>query len=295
MKKLFTLVACMVSLYASAQNYYYLTFDGADTLHSHLITVDTTNYHHNKWQVGAPHKTNFTSALSTPNVIITDTLNPYSANDTSVFILKMPKRIPAWPGSTFYGPLDLIQFEYQLETDPSTVARVEISEDSGMHWFNVNDSLVAPYYWQISPDTIVQTTGAWKHFSIARYYSPLTDDSTLFRFTLIAGSTTTGHDGWMIDNMFIHYYFEGAVGQIQNDNLISLYPNPSKGKIYIHSNQPISTSAAVFVYDINGRQVYKQAVTSTNSYLDLSLSPGTYTLRFQNGDQYCTQKLLITN
>ena len=290
MKKLFTLICLALSISAHAQ--YFISFDGTDTFFNHFIVVDTVNYHHNQWQVGAPHKTTFTSALTTPNVLITDTLNPYAPNDTSVFILKMAKKIPGLPGSGIYGPLYNIQFNYQLEIDALSSARLEISEDSGAHWHDVNDSLVAPYSWVSTADTIALSSGSWKNFSVIRNFGPLQNDTALFRFTFISGNGTAPHDGWMIDNIFFYYYFEGGLSQIQNDNLISVYPNPSKGNIYIHSNQSESNTF-VTIYDLNGRQVFQQSVTPSNAYINLSLASGMYMLKYETDNEYCMRQIVI--
>ena len=290
MKKLFILITVLFSLSAHAQ--YYLGFDGADTFFNHLIVVDTVNYHHNQWQVGSPHKATFTSAFSSPNVLITDTLNPYAPNDTSVFILKMAKKIQGLPGS--FGPLYSIQFTYQLDMDSLSFARLEISEDSGAHWHNVNDSLISPYSWAGTADTIALSAGSWKNFSVIRNFGPLENDTTLFRFTFISGTSAAPHDGWMIDNMFIYYYFEGGVAQVQNDNLISFYPNPSTGNIYIHANRSVS-NASVVVYDLCGREVHSRSITTSDTYIDLPLPSGMYMLKYVAGDEYCTKKILIEN
>lgn len=291
MKKLFTLIAVLFSLSVQAQ--YYLGFDGADTFFNRFIVVDTINYHHNQWQIGSPHKATFTSAFSAPNVFITDTLNPYAPNDTSVFILKMAKSIPAWPGSTHYGPLYNISFDYQLDIDTQSIARLEISEDSGGHWHDINDSLISTYSWATSTiDTIATTSGSWRNFNVYRNFGPSASDTALFRFTFISGTSTTPHDGWMIDNMFIYYWFEGGVAQTQNDNLISLYPNPSKGNIYIHANQSAS-NASVIVYDLSGREVHSRFITTSDTYINLSLPSGMYILKYVVGDEYCTKKILI--
>jgi len=47
----------------------------------HLITIDTQA--NNIWQVGKPAKSQFNSAYSIPNAIVTDTLHPYPSNITS--------------------------------------------------------------------------------------------------------------------------------------------------------------------------------------------------------------------
>ena len=62
--------------------YALINFDSGDSLWNHAIIIDTVNFRQNIWQVGKPNKSVFTSAMSAPNVIVTDTLNPYPPSDT---------------------------------------------------------------------------------------------------------------------------------------------------------------------------------------------------------------------
>ncbi len=64
---------------------YTITFDDSQEI-EHLY-IDTVSNPNNIWQVGIPQKTIFTDAYSPPNVIVTDTTNPYPVNDTSVFMI----------------------------------------------------------------------------------------------------------------------------------------------------------------------------------------------------------------
>ncbi len=61
---------------------YTITFD--DTLEIKNLYIDTVSNPNNIWQVGIPQKTIFTDAYSAPNVIVTDTANPYPVNDIAL-------------------------------------------------------------------------------------------------------------------------------------------------------------------------------------------------------------------
>jgi hypothetical protein len=292
MKKLLALILCAVATSVCAQQIPMLTFDPGDTTYTHLVSIDTTHYHHNIWQVGSPHKTVFSSAKTSPHVIVTDTLRPYATNDTSVFIVKMPLSIPESASSSWLGPLYIFQFFYQLNIDSNSTARFEISDDSGLHWVNVSDSLPHNYYWTGTPVDLSHSTTDWALFNLTRNSFTLTGDSIMFRFTFISGSNTSSKDGWMIDNIFSLYYFE-AVPQIRNDNLISIYPNPTNGNLYIHSNKPISKHTAISVFNLQGLEVYKTDRVTENTYLNLSLPEGVYMLRYARGDEFAMKRVLI--
>lgn len=256
-----------------------------------FISIDSTNSH-NVWQVGKPNKAIFTSAYTPPNAIVTDTVGHYPANDGSIFILKLPGYYP------FFGAplsIDFISFYYQLDIDSGDIARVEISEDSGHNWFNPLDTLPSIYWWATwLADTPVfsQSTIGWKRFVLERQMFYSAPDSVLMRFTFISDDIDSVRDGWMIDHMEFVYSFEG-VSLLQNPNLISVYPNPSKGNIYIHTTKQYA-DAKLTIYNTLGQEVYHTESPPQNGYLNLPLPSGSYTLKYFGGDEYCVKRIIIT-
>ena len=94
MKLTLLLFSALFSLNSMSQD---LTqyFDGADTLvyNAILIEIDTNSV----WQIGPPNKeVHFKSASTVPNVIVTDTINPYPINDTSRFQIKILNEWGNW-------------------------------------------------------------------------------------------------------------------------------------------------------------------------------------------------------
>ena len=296
MKKFFTFIFCIGTIGLHAQTWSaseQITFDPRDTFYHSLVIIDTIHYHHNIWQIGKPNKTVFTSAISLPNAIVTDTTHPYPVNDTSVFVLKAPSKAycPIYSGNS---PLVLFQFSYQLNIDTNAVARLEISVDSGARWVNVKDSLPLHYSWYSTPVDLTVSTNGWNVFAILKcFYCPDSIDTVLFRFTFISDSVSTNKDGWIIDNIDIGYYCEGGIPQIQNNNLINIYPNPSKGNLYIHSNQQNSAPGSVIVYNMQGQEVYKADKLPANGYLNLQLPDGIYTLKYLTDEEYCVKRIVI--
>jgi hypothetical protein len=66
-------------------DWYDLDFDSPFGL-QHL-TIDTVSNPNNIWQIGKPQKIIFINAHSAPNVLVTDTINSYPTNDTSIFYI----------------------------------------------------------------------------------------------------------------------------------------------------------------------------------------------------------------
>ena len=287
MKKLFTILCCIISLSAIAQTGpFYISFDASDTLYQHVIVIDTVNYHHNIWQVGKPNKTVFDSAYSYSNAIVTDTLNPYPANDTSAFMLKISGNVYDW----WVGG---ISFYYQLDIDSGSFGRIDISTDNGSNWTNIT-SLPGPYWISDTPALNVSTTG-WRFYKINHSFELC--DTFLFRFTFISDSSISAKNGWIIDNISYNYMVE-SIPQLQNPNLITLYPNPSKGNIYIHTDKQPAKDPTIIIYDIRGREVYRTTKPPGNNLtipIAIGILPdGTYTLKYSTEDEYCTKQFIIT-
>ena len=290
MNRFFMLIFCIASFSVQAQTWgtsNILTFDSGDVFYPTLISIDTTHYHRNIWQVGKPDKTVFTSAYSAPNAIITDTLNPYPVNDTSVFIAK----IPGYYMDPTISPIHVFSFEYQLDIDSGSIARVEISEDSGAHWENIVDTLPTHYYWPILIPDLSHSTSGWTALTLNRDWSPASD-TILFRFTFISDSTFANKDGWIIDNIFCFYQWEG-IPQVQNNNLITIGPNPSGGDVYIHTIGQAARGGSVVIDNMLGEEVYKAGTLPPGGHIHLSLPGGIYFLKYYTPWAYTIKRIMI--
>ncbi len=88
--------------------------------------------------------------------------------------------------------------------------------------------------------------------------------------------------------------FTATSGAITNENFISVnvYPNPAID--FVDVSLPEALNTMVYVYDMNGREVIKQAVKSTDKLrLDISnLTKGYYVIKLQNGETRYTAKFL---
>jgi hypothetical protein len=244
------------------------------------------------WQIGKPNKTVFNSAESSPNVIITDTLRPYPAADTSVFILKAPAHAFAYGWMNPW--LCYLQFSYKLNKDSNAIARMEFSDNRGLYWYNLKDTVPTYFgaaYWHKFnfPDSSM----GWDTVTLTNFISAYPGvDTVLFRFTFISDTVTTGKDGWMIDDIRMYYFWEG-VSNTANESGLSIYPNPSKGNIYIHANTKITGNADAVIYDMEGREVYRTDCPPINGYLSLPLPDGVYVLKYNTPDEHFEQQIII--
>src|SRR5436190_5992473 len=155
MKKIvFVLLFLLIVVNKSNGQDYYINFDSFDqdfNLHFYLDTINSNN----DWQIGKPNKTNFNSAYSLPNVIITDTLSSYKVNDTSIFYLTHRRE--------FGDAMGLyLEFQYKIESDSlNDFGFVEYSINGGQDWINLTDTLYKIGY--ISSPVFTGTSLNWQY------------------------------------------------------------------------------------------------------------------------------------
>jgi hypothetical protein len=251
------------------------------------------------WQVGHPSKTVFTSAHSVPNVIVTDTLNPVPANDTSVFYLKHV-RDQSQPFHIF-----VLHFWYQMDGDSTDFGKIEISPDAGTTWINLlTQDTTFQFNWGSPKPTLTGSTSGWTSFDLdmATWASYpvfgggpfpilLTADTILFRFTYITDSSSAPHDGWMIDDFFIEDWFEG-IEEIQNDNLISISPNPTADELRIHRTK-VSDNSRIQIFNYTGQVLYEKTNFNGETIDTRQLSNGIYLLKYSDAKNFSITKFIV--
>ena len=222
-------------------------FDGADTIYdpnvfpsSIYIELDTSAT--NIWQIGAPQKTIFDSAATTPNVIVTDTINFYPVNNNSSFQFTVVPWVP-------WGIL-AIQWKQKLDMDAGLDGGIiEFSVDSGTTWQNAfNNPNVYNFYGfqQTNKDTLPNgviafsgTDSTWRDIWLCYDMSWLINfnDSVMIRFSFTSDSIDNNKEGWMIDNLIVHLTSIHTVNEVKQEEYIKVYPNPGNDFIYIETQK----------------------------------------------------------
>jgi len=297
MKLLFTLIASFIGFGVFGQYAFHETFEYPFDAYRANFTIDTVNCSNNIWQIGKPQKTVFHGAYSSPNVIITDTLNPYPINDTSIFYLRTV--------GMYHGLLSLI-FYYRLDIDTLSSAKIEVSGDVGLNWINpMTEDTTYMFYWVGGKPRLDTSTSGWRLFNLNMdtwsYAYPghhvdtfphyRTSDTILYRFTFISGNSSMHGDGWMMDNFLGENTVTVGVGDA--DKISScVFPNPTKGTIYLHPDFTTSDEDRIVVYNMEGQQVY---TTSPPASLPVSLPlpDGVYTLKYFGSSGVATNRVVI--
>ncbi len=80
-----------------------------------------------------------------------------------------------------------------------------------------------------------------------------------------------------------------GINEIEKDNLISIYPNPTHNKLYLETKE----QGTLFVENVLGTNVYTKTIIENKTGIDFSnLSEGIYMLRFQTYNSVKTLKVL---
>ncbi|GAA4034722.1 hypothetical protein GCM10022409_18960 [Hymenobacter glaciei] len=184
-----------------------------------------------------------------------------------------------------------LEFYYQMKGNvaDSAAALVRLTR-------NVNGTaeLVAEALFMVPAQTSAYTLARVP----LHYYSSLTPDSVMLRFT--SGSVDIRTDGTtlLVDNISLTGTVLAARGPAKTASL-AVWPNPSPdGRYRLGSTEPALLTAPLVVLDVAGRTVHREAalrpgLTTAERFLDLGdLPAGVYTVQVQAPTGVITRQLI---
>jgi hypothetical protein len=296
MKNILLLMVLGLITTASMSQSWYLNFD--NTLPPKEIQFETISNPKCTWQIGSPSKNTFGSAFSTPNSLVTDLKKPVPPNDTSRFLIFHPRAITFNPSHFFE-----LHFWYQLRGDSTDFGTIEISPDEDGNWINLlEQDTTYKLNWMSSKPSLSGSVYKWKYFNLSmtnwasnrgNFPIKMTADIIRFRFTYTTDSNKTAHDGWIIDDIGLEDWWEG-VDEIQNDHLISIYPNPVEDKLSIEINQ-ISNNQTIQILNSQGQVLYTNDRFKDNNIDTKNLSNGLYFLRYSDTKSFALKKFMVSH
>lgn len=292
------LVFCPFSGFSQSYVQY---FDGADTswYNSLLIEIDTSAS--NIWQVGPPQKQIFDTAATAPNVIVTDTIDPYPNNNVSRFSFKID---PQWFG---WGVL-AVQWKQKLDMVPGVDGGIiEFSVDSGSTWQNAfNNPYVYNFYGfdQVNQDTLLDgeeaftgTDSLWKDIWLCFDISWLSMFDTLeFRYTFRSDTLEGGGEGWMIDNLQAHITIIHTIDDGLHDKYLKVGPNPTQGRLDVEARKTSEYHIIekLQLFDLQGRIVKEWRNVPTKFFIDIEdQSDGVYYLKVTTNLRTETHRIVL--
>ena len=268
---------------------YKMTFD--DSIGLNHIFIDTISNPNNIWQIGKPQKNIFTSAYSNFNAIVSDTINSYPINDTSVFIIKNT----SCQGLPLHHTT-ILSCKYSVNSDTlNDFGKIEVSFDNQLTWINLlmdtliqNDSYfqTLEYKWEYFGEDKPILSGnseGWKNawINIAQfgyYFNFGWCDTVVYRFTFISDSIQTNKDGLMFDDFEFIDYAE-SINNLQKNEIISIFPNPVSNELTIESTENLSFEISNSIGQIMQKgNLLENNKVNTNNY-----KSGIYFVKFENG------------
>jgi Secretion system C-terminal sorting domain len=286
--------ALVLSLRAQITSTQY--FDGTD---SQPLTVTTDSG--NVWQIGQPQKTLFNAAASVPNVLITDTLNPYPANADAAavvsYLFSMNQGIMA------------MQWKQKLDLDSLTDGGfVEYSTDNGSTWVNAfNNPYVYNFYGYDStnvdtlPNGQIGFTGTdttWRDIWIcfdASYFIQF-QTALLLRLRLVSDSVSSNREGWMVDNMIEHLTIFHTAGLDPQPVYMRVYPTLTTGIVTIEMQklQEYHVIESIEIFSADGKLVKSFGLSPTKFWFDMSTYPnGVYYVKVKTNKKTETHKVVL--
>ena len=241
---------------------YNFTFE--DTTHNYFMYRDTIANPNCIWQIGAPQKTVFNSAIanSLPNAIVTDTVNTYPINDTSSFIIKHEVGQGYLYINDFYPIVKLMGYYFVDSDTLNDFGKIEFSPDNGLSWILISDDTLTlqnsgaswPYI-EYNP-VFTGNSNGWRYFSLTLsgydYSSFSIGDTVQYKFTFISDATNENKDGLMFDNITVRDDIGGSINNL-NQGEQFCYPNPFQNQLTFKVKNEYT---GITIYDINGKIVY---------------------------------------
>jgi hypothetical protein len=298
MKKTFIIpVLLFLTMGSHAQSWWEANFDPPNfswiSEHFYIDTLVNADY---TWQVGQPGKGVFTSAYSSPNVLVTDTMNPIPPNTQMVFYIKHFRE--SQPFHVFR-----LHFMYWMQGDSSDYGTIEISPDQGNTWINLlTDDETYSFYWLNEKPDLKGNTGDWQTFDVDMsdwasgfgiYPVQLLDGEVIFRFTYSSSSNEVPRDGWMIDNLTMEDWWEG----IEEPNAVSklvICPNPADQQFNLKSNGDIK-DIGLKVFSLSGHLMVEMEHYSGGQVDVSNLANGMYFIEYSSGNRSTYLKLQVSH
>ena len=285
---------------AKSQNLvYYYCFDstscsGYTSISDPVLTIENTP--NNSWEIGQIQKNSFTSGYNSPKAIATDTLDPYTSNDTSAFVISWTTNQPS---NSIYWTTVSLQFAYNVDSDTLTdYGTIEFSPDSGATWIDLLD-VDHPTYgsyleWNLSdstgtiPPTLSGNSNGWIHRSLSMhllsYELAIPAGTTiLWRFSFISDGNQTNKDGLAFDDITLFITPPLNVEETAAEN-IQISPNPVSSAMDIRFSGA-AENVSYRIYSSDGKLITQFDKQDTETSLDLStLNAGIYYLNVLSAD-----------
>lgn len=199
----------------------------------------------------------------------------------------------------FFGnPTLTFQIAYQLYTDPaanpnwSDTLKVQTSTDCGVTWstpyfkYSTQLTTATPVF---STTEFAPTASQWRLETVSLPNAA----NVLVKFR----HTTDYENNLYIDDINITGTGNPGVNELDLDNLVTIYPNPSSGNIFVYINTPGVGKVNVKIYNIVG-EVISETTTSAASkkvqFNFINQPNGVYFIEVKSENRKTVKKLVLS-
>ncbi|MEQ1734208.1 MAG: T9SS type A sorting domain-containing protein, partial [Bacteroidia bacterium] len=285
----------------SRGQYYSQYFDSSiPAVNDLIIKIDSQNVS-NIWQIGKPNKIIFNNASTLPNAIVTDTVNNYPVNNSSIFSFTTA----GWGNSGILG----IQWKQKLDmTYKHDGGFVEFKMLKDSVWnnafnnpyvynfFGFNtanfDTLLTGEYAFTGKDTAWQDV--WLCFNLSWMSS--FNDTMEIRYHFKSDSLVdSNREGWLIDNILGHATYVHPVKENKLNKYINVFPNPTNDLIHIETKviDEFHIIELMQLYTTTGVLIKEWRNVPTRYWFDTNkFNEGNYILKIRTNFQ--TESIPIT-
>lgn len=299
-----------MQLHAQERVFNYDTIDFESP--TYYLSIDTSSA--NVWQVCKPNKTFFDSAYSADSAIVTNCIGFYPDTNHSYFDLYITyENHPGYPADMFY------EFKHKYHTENGLDGGyISVSFDMGDSWINIIDEPEDNFWDELpgfdsynlytSEDTLfngeygfsgnskdwITTEFSWLVIPVTAEKSAI-GDTMIMRFNFISDSSSSDHEGWMIDDIRLFSIEVWGIDDLNASMPVEVYPNPANSELYIELDREYQR-IDVEVFDMAGKRIGRYHFAGTDRFsLDCSaMKDGMYLLRTTlDSDYYKYKKLII--
>lgn len=271
-----------------------------------------------QWEIGEPNKSVFQGSYSGTNSIVTDLVNPYEENQTSVFYFIYQDEeyggLPNYLG--MYSPIEIELHHRFLTNSEDDFGSIEFSYDNGDTWYDLlsddysitYDDYKNEHYFESTGVTIYDSldvyndSEGWVHSFITKdvdqmfYDSGFNLDSLIFKFSFTSASGT-GNDGWQIDDICMKMdtwdTWDGVNNRVESLK-VNTFPNPATDHIIFTLND-ISDSD-IEIYDIYGCLVTELLLNNNEAQWNCqNQASGIYFYQIEIDGHIQSGKIIIKN
>jgi hypothetical protein len=233
---------------------------------------------------------------------VTDTINPYPINNLSSFqfsILNCDEIVQYECGS-YQSAFVVISAKIHSESSKDG-GTIEVSHNGSPFINIINDPTASVSGAIYSENDTIQSLGKPGYSGISDNWNLLNIDfqpeivqsfSTLtLRFTFSSDSIQTNHDGWLIgvvstSGMFLN------IAEVQNDNLISISPNPTDDELRIYRTK-LSNNSTIQILNSTGQVLYQNFHFMGDTIDTKFLADGIYLLNYSEANTFSIKKIIV--